>query len=130
MAFATFADPSAAIEPPPQPWEFDLSMASAVLADPFAAINDYGGNAPAPAPADSSWTDIVKKLGQDFVQDLAGQVSGKVTGYNPSDPASVARLAASQEAQRKADQQKVFWIVGGVGAAVLVGALLLRKKAR
>lgn len=130
MPLSQFADPSAAIEPPPQDSDFDtLLHAQLALADPFGySWADAPTTAGGSKSGEKSWTDIFQDVGRNFVGDLAKAIGGKVSGYNPNDPNQVAALAAAREREAKAEQQKMFLIVGGVAAAVVVGVLVLRKK--
>lgn len=130
MPLSQFADPSVAIEPPPQDNDFEaLIQAQAAMSNPF----DMSWLDPpnySTVPASKSWTDIITDVGRGFVTDLAHAIGGKVSGYNPNDPNQVAALAAAREREAKAEQQKMFIIVGGVAAAVVVGVLVLRKGKR
>lgn len=126
MPVSTFADPTVAIEPPPQQSEFDWAMVQSVLADPFSFGYGNAGavtvSAPAAAP-EKSWTDVFTGIGKGLIGRLVG-------GYDLSDPQQLALYHADQEAQQKADQMKTFLWVGGVGVAVVLGALVLRGRGK
>jgi F0F1-type ATP synthase membrane subunit c/vacuolar-type H+-ATPase subunit K len=134
MPLSQFADPTAAIEPPPQESDFDtLLQAQAILSDPFgmswADVPSTPGGLQASSSSNSkSWTDIFTGAGQTFLTDLAKAIGGKAAGYNPNDPAQVAALAAARQREAQAEQQKTFLIVGGVAAAVIVGALVFKGR--
>lgn len=123
MPVSTFADPTVAIEPPPQQSEFDWAMMQSVLADPFSFGYSNAGAGPAAAPAEKSWTDVFTGIGKGLIGRLVG-------GYDLSDPQQLALYRADQEAQQKADQLKTFLWVGGVGVAVVLGALVLRGRGK
>jgi len=132
MPLSQFADPSVAIEPPPLDSDFEtLLQAQAAIQDPFGmAWMDAPTTAGGSKSGEKSWTDVFTDVGRNFVTDLAKAIGGKATGYNPSDPNQVAALAAAREREAKGEQQKTFLIVGGVAAAVIVGALVFRKRGR
>jgi len=134
MPLSQFADPTAAIEPPPFDSDFEaLIQAQAAISDPFNTTGwwDWGdSSSSSSAPASKSWTDVFTDAGRSFVTALAKAIGGKAAGYNPNDPAQVTALAAAREREAKAEQTKMFLIVGGVAAAVVVGALVLRKEKR
>ncbi len=129
MPLSQFADPTVAIEPPPQDSDFEtLLRAQAALQDPFGfSWLDIPSTPGGGTSSSKSWTDIFTGAGETFLSDLSKAIAGKVTGYNPNDPAQVAAYAAAREREAKAEQTKTFIIVGGIAAAVLVGALVFRK---
>ncbi len=132
MPLSQFADPTVAIEPAPLDSDFEtLLQAQAVLQDPFGmswADVPTTASSSTPGAGEKSWTDIFTSTGQTFLSDLAKAIGGKVSGYNPSDPTQVAALAAARQREAQAEQQKMFLIVGGVAATVLVGVLVMRGK--
>jgi hypothetical protein len=133
MPLSTFADPTVAIEPPPQSADFDYSMAKQILGNPFGLgyVDSSAITTSSPIePASTSWTDVFKSAGQSFIKEFADAAAGKVTGYNPSDPTQRASFLASQAAQQKAQQQQLLLIVGGVGVAVVLGALVMGRRRR
>jgi len=126
MPVATFADPSVAIEPPPQGSEYDSAMSQALMFNPFAlipsgAVTLTAAESRAEAGEEKGWFDVFKGIGTGFLNRLIG-------GYDLNDPHQLALYQADKEAQRKAEQQKLFLIVGGVGAAVVLGALVLSRR--
>jgi len=130
MPLSQFADPTVAIEPPPQESDFEaLLQAQAAIQDPFGmSWMDAPTTAGGSKSGEKSWTDIFTSAGQNFLTDLAKAIGGKAAGYNPNDPSQVAALAAAREREAKAEQQKTFLIVGGVAAAVVIGALVLKRR--
>lgn len=127
MPIAAFADPTAALEPPPQPSESDTwwkhyEMVQAMALDPFGT-RFYTPSAP-PAREEVSWGDVFKDVAASALRDLSGAITGRVGSNNPS------AIALQTEAARKAEQQKLFLIVGGVGVAVVIGAIVLSRRGK
>jgi hypothetical protein len=81
-----------------------------------------------PSPASASWTDIGKQALLDALHGIttgsaASQAAGQV-GIGLPDPTALAAAAAASAAART----RTVLIVAGVAAAVVIGALLLRRK--
>jgi len=134
MPLSQFADPTVAIEPPPQESDFDLYLqAQAAIEDPFGMSwmdSPSSSSSSSSSSSEKSWTDVFTGVGRNFVTDLANAIGGKVTGYNPNDPKQVAAISAARQREAQAEQTKTFLLVGGVVAAVVVGAMVLRKGKR
>lgn len=96
----------------------DLSTDLAIATNPAVTT--------AAAAPGTSWSDIGKQLALTFAKDVTGVVAPKVgsaLGLSASATVDPAVLAAQQAAART----RTLWIVGGIGAAVVLGALVLRR---
>lgn len=133
MPLSTFADPTAATEPPPfqpvdpsqpqiTPWD--------ILSDPFlfnqapgaiAAVTEASPGVP--DPSGTSWSDVFKSSVSGVVKDLSGALAGKIVGV-PSSlslQAQAAALAAKQ-------QQDTFLLVGGIAAAAVLLVVVMKGR--
>lgn len=94
------------------------------------SLSDDAGNNPyvAPPSAGPSWSDVGKNILLDIFRTATGQVANKLLGTGQSlTPQQLAMIQAQQRAEEEAKRKQTMWIVGGLAAAVVVGALVLRK---
>jgi hypothetical protein len=78
---------------------------------------------------DVSWGDVGKAALLDFLRGLTGGTAldlgaGKL---GLGDGADAAALAAAQRASEQARQRQMIYVLAGVGGAVVIAALLLRR---
>lgn len=101
---------------------FKLSLGPDMAADPTPAITaPAGAGYTAVEPTGFDWS----KLGETLFRDTLADLVNLVKPAAPAGP-TPAQLAAAQAAA-KAKQQKTMLVVGGLVAAVVVGALVLGK---
>jgi hypothetical protein len=85
-----------------------------------------------PIVAEQSWTDIGRTAILDLIHGLTGgkaatDAASKLGDMLPGGSSDAAAIAAARRAADAAAQKKMIYVFVGIGGAVVLGALLLRR---